>query len=498
MKQLETDIAIVGAGTAGLAAAIAAAEKGAKVTVFEKASTTGGTGNMGMGPLGVESRLQRMKNVTLTQEEAFRIFMDFTHWRVDAALVSAYINKSGNTIEWLEGMGVKFADVISYFRGSNTTHHLVKPAIGTPGPMATASMMKCMTDRARELGVQIRTQTSAKKIRKEKGIIVGVIAEDRDGETMQAKAKAVIIATGGFGDNTEMIKKYTPYEWGKNIFSMRIPGVLGEGIRMAWEVGAGEEGMNMELIYELVGMREGSMDAAGMAMMMQIMAANYAFQQPNLIVNLLGERFMNEEIAGAWTFTANALARQKNGYGFSIFDEATKNRFVNVSLDFGTFPVSFDKLENLDAVLKQILDKGSDTIFKADSLDELAGRTGINADSLKKTVAEYNKSCETGRDKIFHKSLKYLRPVRQPPFYAGKIAPSGYGSLGGIKINHKTEVVTKDFEVIPGLYAAGTDACSIYADSYVFVLPGNTMGFALNSGRIAGENAAEYVKSLGK
>jgi len=496
MKQIETDIAIVGAGTAGLAAAIAAAEKGTKVTVFEKASTTGGTGNMGMGPLAIESRLQRMKNILLTREEAFKIFMDFTHWRVDARLVSNYINKSADTIDWLEKMGVVFADVISYFRGSYTTHHLVKPPGGSPGPMATAAMMKCMTDRANELGVKILLHTTIKKLIKEKGKITGLIAEDRDGETIQANAKAVIIATGGFGDNTEMIKKYTPYEWGKNIFSMRIPGVAGEGIRMAWEVGAAEEGMNMELIYGLAGMMGGSMDPASMAAMMQLMEANYAFCQPNLMVNLLGERFMSEEIVGAWTFTANALARQKNGCGFSIFDEATKNHFMNVSLDFGTSPLPVNKLENLDAVLKQLLDKGSDIVFAADSLEELASKTGINADNLKKTVEEYNKACETGRDEIFHKSLKYLRPVKKPKFYAGKLFPSAYGSLGGIKINHRTEVVTKDFEVIPGLYAAGTDACSIYADSYVFVLCGNTMGFALNSGRMAGENAAEYAKSI--
>jgi fumarate reductase flavoprotein subunit len=496
MNQVETDIAIVGSGTAGLASAIAAAEKGAKVIIFEKASTTGGTGNMGMGPLAVESRLQRQKNILLTREEAFKIFMDFTHWRVDARLVSNYLNKSASTIEWLEEMGVEFADVISYFRGSCTTHHLVKPPGGVPGPMATAAMMKCMTDRANELGVKIYLQTPTKKILKEGGRIVGVIAEDRDGETIQANAKVVIIATGGFGDNPEMIKKYTPYEWGRDIFSMRIPGIAGEGIRMAWEVGAGEEGMNMELIYGLSGMMGGSMDPASMAAMMQLMGVNFAFSQPSLMVNLLGERFMNEEIAGAWTFTANALARQKNGCGFSIFDEATKNLFVNVGLDFlmSTFPIN--KVENFDTLVKQQLDKGSDIIFAADSLEELASKTGINADGLKKTVAEYNKACETGRDEIFHKNARYLRPVKQPPFYAGKLAPSAYGSLGGIKINHRTEVVTKDFEPIPGLYAAGTDACSIYADSYVFMLCGNTMGFALNSGRIAGENAAEYVKSI--
>ena len=117
MKHIEADIAIVGGGTAGLAAAVAAAQRGATVVVFEKASTAGGTGNMAMGPFAVESRLQRVKKHGLTREEAFRIHMDFTHWRVDARLVRAYIDKSASTIEWLESMGVEFDGVECHNKG---------------------------------------------------------------------------------------------------------------------------------------------------------------------------------------------------------------------------------------------------------------------------------------------------------------------------------------------------------------------------------------------
>jgi fumarate reductase flavoprotein subunit len=497
MDTIKSDIIIMGAGTAGLAAAIEAAEHGAKVIIFEKASTTGGTGNMGMGPLGVESRLQRLKNVLLTKEQAFKIFMDFTHWRVDAALVSAYINKSGDTINWLEEMGVEFADVASYFRGSEFTHHQVKGATGGPGPMATAAMMKCMTDRANELGVKIYLNTPIRKLIKENNKVVGVIAEGKDGQ-IEARSKAVIIATGGFGDNVEMMKKYTGYEWGKNIFSMRIPGVIGEGIRIAWEAGAAEEGLNMELIYGLQGMTGGSMSNEGMTQMLQLMAANYAFQQPGLMVNLPGERFMNEEIIGAWTFTANAIARQKDSCGFMIMDETKKNQFVTKSLDIGTSPMPVDRVENLDEVINICAGMSNPVIFKANSIEELAKKAGINAATLKETVEQYNKFCEAGRDTVFHKDPKFLSSVKTAPFYAGRHAPAAYGSLGGIKISHRTEAIDKDFNPIPGLYAAGTDACSLYADSYVFVLGGNTMGFALNSGRIAGENAAKYAKSQPK
>jgi fumarate reductase flavoprotein subunit len=145
------------------------------------------------------------------------------------------------------------------------------------------------------------------------------------------------------------------------------------------------------------------------------------------------------------------------------------------------------KINDFAGEVQKAIDNGNSAIFIANSLDELAAKTGINAAGLKKQVEEYNQVCETGRDDLFHKRTLYLKAVKEPPFYAGKAVPGGYGSLGGIKINHRTEVV-------PGLYAAGVDANAIFADSYIFILPGNTMGFALNSGRMAGENAVKYIK----
>jgi fumarate reductase flavoprotein subunit len=493
MKQIETEIAIVGGGTAGLAAAVAAAEKGAKVIVIEKASTTGGTGNMGMGPFAVESKLQRMKNITLTREEAFKIFMDYTHWRVDARLVSNYINKSADTLDWLEKMGVVWGGVESYVRGSYPTHHQVLPPGGKSGvPMSASAMFKVLTDTANDLGVKFILKTAAKKLIKEQGKIVGLVAADESDE-IQVKAKAVIIATGGFGDNPDMIKKYTPYEWGKDLFSMRIPGMVGEGIRMAWEAGAGAEGMNIELTCG-AGMpprTEKVTDSAAMNAAM-FSPISPAFMQPNLIVNLIGERFMNEAEMGNSTFFGNAVSRQINRCAFVIFDGVTVKEFEENGFYWTRMPTT--KINNFDAEFRKAQEKGNPSIFMASTLDELASQTGINAANLKKTVEEYNQACETGRDEIFHKRQLYLRPVKQPKFYAGKAIPGGYGSLGGIKINHRCEVVTEEQYPIPGLYAAGVDANSVFADSYIFILPGNTMGFALNSGRMAGENAVIFVK----
>ena len=114
------------------------------------------------------------------------------------------------------------------------------------------------------------------------------------------------------------------------------------------------------------------------------------------------------------------------------------------------------------------------------------------------TVEEYNDMCEEKYDGIFEKEQQYLYPMEKGPFYALKFYVGAYGTLGGIKINYKTEVQNTEGDSIPGLYAVGTDACAIYGDCYPFTLSGTTMGFCLNSGRIAGENAAEYADEEGE
>jgi fumarate reductase flavoprotein subunit len=496
MKQLETDIAIVGAGSSGLAAGAVAVEKGAKVMVFEKASTTGGTGNMANGIFAVETRHQLMRNVLITKEEAFKKFMEFTHWRVDARLVSNHINMASETIEWLEGMGIEIVEPMAWFRGAYPTHHQIKyPAgggfgLGTGG--AAAQVMKVLTEKIQKAGGQVFLQTKVTKIIKEKGKVTGLMAEDRDGQPVQVKAKAVIVGTGGFGDNEEMIKKYTRYEWGKNLQSMRIPGMVGEGIRMAWEAGAAPEGLDIEM---LCGVSAFSMKP-GLAPNPAAMGPGLAaFGQPNLMVNVLGERFVNEEVMGQAPFAGHAVNRQKGGYAFVLFDGSIAKHYQEHGVDWvGMF--SGRKIENVDGDVQQAIKAGSTTLFAAGSLDELAAKAGINAVTLKETVKEYNQACETGRDYLFHKNPQYLRALKEPNYYAGKAMCGGYGSLGGIKINWKTEVLTKDQDVIPGLYAVGVDANSIYGDSYIYFFCGNTLSFALNSGRMAGGHAADYVKTV--
>jgi fumarate reductase flavoprotein subunit len=482
MAHLETDVVVVAAGASGLAASVAAAQLDLKVIAFEKSSTTGGAANMGMGPLGIESPLTRAKQFSPTRDEAFEIFMNYVHWQADGRLVRAHLNKSGDTIAWLESLGVTFAEPASYFPGSFPTWHIVQPESGQPGPTAAATMLKILTQKAKELGVQLKLQTPVRSLIKEDGRIVGVIAEDRSGEEIEARAKAVIVATGGFGDNPKMIKKHTGFDWGRDLHTFRIPGLEGDGIRMAWEAGAMSTPMHMELSFGV---------AEPMLLGLEWLPL---FHQPHLMLNLLGERFINEA-EGNDSFKGNAIALQKDRQCFFVFDEDIKESMKSY-LDYINLVIQTPCLANIDEMIQKVVASAYPHFFVADSVEELAAKTGMPLAGLTATLEEYNGYCRQGYDEIFLKPRRYLRSVERPPFYALRLFPSGYGSLGGIKINYKTEVLDKNWQPIPGLYACGTDACDIYGDTYVFKLPGNTMGFAMTSGRMAAEHAAAHIKAL--
>ncbi len=477
-KSNEADVVVIGSGISGLAAALTAAEGGAKVIIFEKQRSPGGTSNFLQGMFAVESEMQRERYISYTRDEAFKNFMDYSHWRADASLVRAFVNESGPTISWLQEKGVEFSDAMVNMPNAPSTYHVVKGG--------GAAMIKILASVVKEKGIDIRLGTRVQRLRKAGGKITGVIAEEND-EEIEVISKVVVIASGGYANNKEWIKKYSGYDLDVNLMPVGNVDKLGDGIRMAWEVGAAEEGMG---ILELF--RAGPL-GPDFPMKNQI---EFVTCQPDLWINSRGERFCDEGITFFDSEVGNANARFKEGYTFSIFDDSVIERLLTRGVDRGiaienppgTKPVDIRR------ELNAALERGSTDVFAADSLEELAKKIDVDSEVLKATVEEYNSYCEKGHDELFAKNRYYLWPIKVPKFYGVKVRTVFLGTFGGIKINQRTEVIDKKGNVIPGLYAVGYDASGMWGDSYCFkAASGASSGFAANSGRIAGKNALKYV-----
>lgn len=482
MKIMNTDVAIVAGGPAGLAAAITAGENGLSSILFEKANTTGGAANMGMGPLGIGTKIQKLEFKDLSVEEAYDIHMKYTHYRVDGDLVSAYFDKSADTIEWLQDMGVEFAGAFKYFTESAATWHIVKPENGVIGPRAAGPMVRIMTEKAKELGTEIYLETPVKSLIMEDGKCVGVRAVDSNGEEIECRAKAVVVATGGFGTNKEMIKNEFGLDLWENFFPFNVPGTSGDGLNMMWEAGAQKFGANIEMIFQMKdNMSHFMLDAC--------------FRQPALLVNQKGVRFMDEGQMGNTTFTGNAINLQPGKYAYCIMDRNLIKHYAKNGPDIFDIVHPAEAFHMFEGAAEQTKASGYDCYYEAETIEELAEKLGIDPDVLSNTLDEYNDMCDVNLDHQFHKNPAYLRPItgRKGGFIAVRFYIAAYGTIGGVRTNKLGEVLDANLEPIPGLYSAGSDCNTIYGDSYNFTLPGNTMGFAINSGRMAGEAIADYI-----
>ena len=510
MKKLEADIVVVAAGLSGLTAATQAAEKGAKVVVFEKSATTGGAANMGMAFFAVESKYQRDQMYEWTKDQAFNEFMEYTHWKADAKLVRRWFNMSADTVEWVENFGVEFLGAYKYFKDSHVTQHMIKiPGATKPAERQASRMVKLMTDYANELGVEFHFRTPVKKILTgDKGQVLGVIAQEEGGEEVECLADAVIVGTGGIGNNVDMIKEYMGWTWGKDMFTFRIPGIDGDGMNMVWAIGGKKDRISMEVTYNTPGTTD------------VFKTLSETMRQPcTLMVNIEGERIINEEILENTTFTGNAISQQTGMRAFTIIGQDGIDYLKEHGLDYITYHHAIKDLDKWDqekaayfsgesgdlessvfgadngvSYRSEDAEEQEQNFYECDSIEEIAKVTGINYENLKKTIERYN-SFAGGYDADFTKAARYLRPITGSKFYVARHFPSGYGSLGGIKVNYKMQILNTENQPIPGLYGCGTDTAGVFAGEYCFYNPGSTMSYALNSGRIAGMEAWDYIES---
>jgi fumarate reductase flavoprotein subunit len=472
----EFDALTFGSGACGLAAAVTLAEGGAKVAVFEKQPKIGGTSVNFRGTFAAESEMQRKKYISYSRDEAFQNIMEYSHWLANPRLVRAIVEEARKTIPWLQERGVVFTDVVTNIPGAPQTYHLINNS--------GEDVVKALSAWAIDKGVTIKTSSPVKKIIVEGGRIAGLIVEE-NGEEIRIDARVVVVASGGYANNAEWIKKHTGLDLNVNLFPIGNEGKMGDGIRMAHEIGAASEGISVVETLRTSKDQPGTMTEIG-----------FAVVQPDLWVNNRGERFCDEAVTFDDTSMGNASVKQDKGRGYTILDTSIVRQLMERGIDKAMaldFPPG-SRLLNLARELEEAPVNRPDDVYQADSIADLAVLMHVDPSTLQATVDEYNRYCGQGHDELFAKNPRYLRPLRGPRFYAIKTQTVFLGTMGGIKINDKMEVLDKESQILPGLYAGGFDAGGMYGDSYsIRSSTGLSSCFSMNSGRLAGKNALGYL-----
>lgn len=497
MKRINCDIAIIGGGPAGLAAAIEAASAGCDVAVFERSGKVGGARDGGCGFFGVESSIQKAEGNPLTKKQALDFMMEHSHWKTNARLVTEYISFSASTVDWMKEVGLPLTHTSAYYPGAAATIH-------NYADFRRIKITDLMLKKALELGVKIYYNHSVTKLKMSGGAVAGYEGVTADDMPFEGIAKAMVSAGGGFAGDPEMVREagYTVDE--DLMYTFDLSPMNGDSLRMMWEAGAAKGPMMMDTY---MGLTKGYGGPMGTAPLLS------ALRQPvNIMVNQKGYRFLREDLVSNPGYAGCAIHSQYKGCGIMILDE---NIYKNPPREErGAFappppdaaPPSdsappeaggdpFDRFTGtMVEIMEEAIAEGCKDFYIADSLEDLACQADIPFKNLKETLDEYNLGCEKGEDSLFYKDEKHLVKITGPRYYAARFFCDTYGGLGGVKIDHKARVLDEREDPIPGLFAAGNDANTIFGECYPFFMAGNTSGFALNTGRMAGLAASGYCK----
>jgi len=471
--ETKADIVVIGCGGAGLPAALTAHDKGKKVLVLEKRSIVGGNALLAEGFFAAESPAQKRMLIDAKKDSLLKTALEYAHYKVDPRILRAFINRSGDTVRWIEEKGLRINHIAPFYPNQVP---LVWHIIEGHG----ATLVKILEKECRAKGIEILRNTRAKEIITDKqGRVAGVKAAGEGGEII-IHAASVIISTGGFSGNRDLLAKYCP-EIIDVLDTEGAPGMDGDGLVMAVETGAATDGL-------------GNLMMVGPTPFPKNWTIEGVAGEPYCIwVNNKGERFVDESVTFNVFEAINAIVRQRHGVCYALLDSRLKNKIMENGLIRGCgefFVPRGKKMEELERDFTRQAGKGG--AFISDSLEEIARWIGAPKESLEKTIDEYNLSCDRGYDEVLLKDSQYLETLRTPPFYAIRFRGALLGTTGGIRINHRMEALDREHNPIPGLYAAGADTGGWESDTYCAVLSGSAFGFALNSGRIAAENAADY------
>lgn len=449
--ELTTDVVIIGGGGTGLAAAGSAFENGAKVIVLEKLATLGGSTGLSGGAIGAPgTRFQAEQGIEDSKESWTELWKERQSTSnpdsvyPDYNRVSTFMDAAVDTTEWLvDTMNHKYSSVQGY--GVDPVARLHFPEAG--GASLIANMEKTLKDK----GIDILTETKATElITDDKGDVIGVMAENVEGKLI-VHAKKVIIASGGFAKNEELMKKFLPEFVEDMDISAAGAGSTGDGILMAEKLGA--------VLYEdpwIIGL--------GMTARIPGLSA-LEWDTTKVYVNEKGERFMNE-----------------NSHYALVTNKVAKNEQVWMVLD------SSDA--NAEAIKKLEANLPSDEIAVGNTIAELSAAMQLSGDALVTTMDTFNAGVVSGKD-AFDKEAATLVAVNKGPFYAIKNYPRTMGTFGGVKIDENYRVVKEDGSIINNLYAGG-EAANRYLYNQVY-MTGSAVQYALTSGRLSGEHAAKAV-----
>ncbi|WP_426351181.1 FAD-dependent oxidoreductase [Alloiococcus sp. CFN-8] len=456
-EEITTDVVVIGAGGSGLSAATSARQNGAEVIVLEKQATIGGSTALSGGAIGATgTKFQKEQGIEDSKENWMSLWKERQATSnpdskyPDYNFVDYFMDEAVKTTEWLvDYVGHKYVSIIGF--GMDPAERLHFPFSDETTKGGT-SLINNIEGFAVGEGVKVLTERPATElIVDEDGNVTGVISEGKNGK-LTVHAKKVILAAGGYAKNEELLERFIPEAAGTSELSAAAAGSTGDGMLMAEKVGA--------TFYEdpwVIGLGVAS-KLEGTASLMMDWSKVY--------VNGNGERFTNEQIH--YAIASNKLLEQDKTW--VIIDSTEAN-------------------EALVQALEGQLSTGE--VVKADTFEALAKAMEVPEENFLKTMETYNEGAKNGKDAL-GKEKEYLVAVEKAPYYALKLYGKTMGTFAGVKTNESFQVLKEDGSIINNLYAVGENANKVlYNQVY---MTGSSIQFALTSGRIAGEHAANSLK----
>ena len=447
-KTVDTEIVVIGAGGAGMTAAIMLHQAGKSFVLLEKMPYAGGNTTKATGGMNAaETHYQKEQGI----EDSTALFAADTmkggHALNDPSLVAMMANKSAEAIDWLDTIGASLPK-ISYSGGASVNRiHAPEDGSGVGGFLVDRFSAKL-----EELGVEILYNTAATELLTDsEGKICGVKADGEDC-SYTFNCKAVILATGGFGANEEMYTQYRPDL--KGTVTTNAPGATGDGILMAQALGADLVDIEQIQLHPTVEQTT------------SILITESVRGDGAILVNSQGVRFTNELLTRD-AVSAAELA-QEGQFAWIIFDQNLR-----------------DHLKATEKYVK------SGITVQADTIEGLAELLEIDPATLAKTLEDWNGYVKNQRDPDFGRTTGMDADLTTPPYYAIKIAPGIHHTMGGVKINTAAQVINTEGQPIPGLFAAGEVTGGVHGGNR---LGGNAVADIVIFGRIAAESALDYIK----